>query len=62
MEFTEANEPPEPCDGNGECYTLARQLEWTQQQVLIWLGRWRDRLPAEAVSALQDVCGVPDGR
>lgn len=27
--------------------------------VLAWLGRWRDRLPPEAVVYLQDICDTP---
>lgn len=28
-------------------------------RILCWLGVWRDRIPAEAVSGLQDILGVP---
>ncbi len=26
--------------------------------IMVWLGYWRDDLPAEAVAALQDICGA----
>lgn len=29
------------------------------RDVLVWLGRWRDELPHEAVVSLQDILGVP---
>lgn len=33
--------------------------EQSRQDILIWLGFWRDKIPADAVTQLQDILGVP---
>ena len=36
----------------------AAQREWDAQQVCMWLGYWRDKVPPEAVTQLQDLIGA----
>lgn len=45
--YVKAMPQPEPAD---------QPLEW---KVLAWLGHWRDKMPPEAVSGLQDILQVP---
>lgn len=50
---------PYPFDGFPEKGSDWKEVEKVYDNVLGWLGRYRDALPPDAVSLLQDILGVP---
>jgi hypothetical protein len=36
-----------------------RAVEDTYDAILVWLGYWRTKMPAEAVEKLQDILNIP---
>lgn len=48
-----------PFDQFPEKYQDWKEVEARYDNILAWLGYWRDEMPAEAVSRLQDILGIP---
>ncbi len=60
-----ASEPngPQPCCGeylDCELPCVPRGRKEVQYAVSSWLGYWRDKMPPEAVAALQDILDAPN--